>query len=416
MLAAGLVLVCDTIWQYSLSGLPQMLMLFIFNATVYVAVRAVEAQYRGGAVGVWLGLLGIGFGVLALSHALTIWMFLGALIFCIFFFRPRGWAAIIVLGAFLLIYTPWLVRNYVICGNPMGVAMYSVLDGINHSEAGHMRRIDLDLQDVGPGNFRAKISANLLLQMGRIFDYFGWSAVALMFFVGLMHIFKKPETAVLRWMILYMWLGAVVGMTIYGLPQEQGVSANQLHLLFIPIMTCYGLAFLLVQWNRLDINYRIARIGFITLLFVICGLPMMFTVLIPSTKSGIRWPPYVPPYISVLNDWMRPEEIVASDMPWAISWYADRRSLWLPDTVKTFTEFHDYGIFGAPVNGLYLTPISGSQNTLADILKGEYRDWAALILRSIDVSKFSLRWATLLGLENECVFFSDHDRSRPPTP
>ena len=143
---------------------------------------------------------------------------------------------------------------------------------------------------------------------------------------------------------------------------------------------------------------------------------MIFTVRMPTIKAGVRWPPYVPPYISVLNDWMKPEEIIASDMPWAIAWYADRRSLWLPETVKAFTEFHDYGIFGAPVNGLYLTPISGSQNTLSDILKGEYRDWAAIILRSVDLQKFPLKWATLLGLENECVFFADHDRQRLPAP
>ena len=205
-------------------------------------------------------------------------------------------------------------------------------------------------------------------------------------------------------------VGAFFGMSLYGISEEQGVAANQLHLLFVPIMTCFGLAYLLVQWNRLDIDIRIARIGFITLLFVLCALPMIFTVGLPSTKGGVRWPPYVPPYISVLNDWMGPEEMIASDMPWAISWYADRRSLWLPETVKSFTQFHDYGIFGAPLNGLYLTPISGSQNKLADILKGEYRDWAAVILRSVDVSKFPLKWATLLGLENECVFFADRNR------
>jgi hypothetical protein len=68
------------------------------------------------------------------------------------------------------------------------------------------------------------------------------------------------------------------------------------------------------------------------------------------------------------------------------------------------------------VNGLYLTPISGSQNRLADILKGEYRDWAAVILRSVDVSKFPLKWATLLGLENECVFFADRNRIPQPGP
>lgn len=415
-LATGLVLVCDTIWQYSLSGLPQMLMLFLFNATIYALVRAVEAQYAGGRVGVWLGLAGIGFGLLALSHALTIWIFLAALIFCIFFFRPRGWAAIIILAAFVIVYTPWLVRTYMICGNPAGVAMYSILDGINHTEAGHMRRVQLDLEGAGPAQLRNKFVAGVTTQVGNIVQYLGWSVVALMFFVGLLHVFKRKETAAMRWLILAMWGGAAAGMAVYGLREEQGVAANQLHLLFIPIMTSYGLAYLLVQWNRLEIDYRLARIGFITLLFVLCALPMIFNVLTPTTKGSIRWPPYVPPYISVLNTWMKPEEITASDMPWAVSWYSGRRSLYLPDTIKGFTEFHDYGTFGAPVNGIYLTPISGSQNTLSDILKGEYRDWAAVILRSVDLQKFPLKWATLLGLENECVFFSDHDRQRVGTP
>lgn len=72
----------------------------------------------------------------------------------------------------------------------------------------------------------------------------------------------------------------------------------------------------------------------------------------------------------------------------------------------------DYKLFGGQINAIYLTPISGSQNTLRDILKGEYRDWAQVILRSLDLSKFPLKWATLLGLDNERVFFSDHDRQQ----
>ena len=414
VLATGLVLPSDTIWQYSLSGLPQMLMMLLFNATLYALVRAIQAQNQGGRVGIWLGLVGFGFGLLALSHALTIWIFVAALIFSLFFFRPRGWAAVIIIGIFLVLYTPWLVRNYIICGNPAGVAMYSVLDGIVHAESGHMRRVDLDLEDVGPGHFRSKLITNVIGQANRIFEHLGWNVVAMMFFAALLHIFKRPETSVIRWLVFAMWLGAFLGMALYGINEEQGVAANQLHLLFIPIMTCYGLAYLLVQWNRLDIDVRIARIGFIALLFVLCAIPMMITITPGGSKGGVRWPPYVPPYISVLNDWMGPEEVVASDMPWAISWYANRRSLWLPDTVKTFTQFHDYGVFGAPVNGLYLTPISGSQNRLADILKGEYRDWAAVILRSVDVNKFPLKWATLLGLENECVFFADRNRIQQP--
>jgi hypothetical protein len=79
------------------------------------------------------------------------------------------------------------------------------------------------------------------------------------------------------------------------------------------------------------------------------------------------------------------------------------------------TDLNDYRTLGKPINALYLTPVSGSLNKLSDILRGEYKEWAAVILRSIDAQKFPLPWATLLGLDNECVFFSDHDRERPET-
>jgi hypothetical protein len=142
---------------------------------------------------------------------------------------------------------------------------------------------------------------------------------------------------------------------------------------------------------------------------------MINTMLLSGRKPKILWPPYVPPYIAVLHDWMKPNEITASDMPWAVAWYADRRSVWVPDTPKSFSDLSDYAILGGPINGLYLTSISGASNTLRDVVKGEYKDWAPLIERSAAMDKFpiALRWPTLLGLENECIFFSDHDRSKP---
>ena len=413
LLGCSLVLICDTIWQYSLSGLPQMLLLFLFCLTIYCLLRAVQAQYGSGPVGIWLALAGLGFGLLALTHALTIWIFVGALVYCVFFFKPRGYAAVIVLVGFLILYTPWLVRNFIVCGHPGGVAIYSVLDGIRQTQAGWMRHLGLDMEGIGPGYFRDRILSEFTRQLGRLFEYLGWSVVAPLFFVSLLHRFKRPETAAMRWMILSMWVGAVMGMATYGMHEEEGFSANQLHLLFIPLMTCYGFAFLLVLWNRLEIDLGLARIGFLVLLFLLCGWPMIYTFALAPKKSPIRWPPYLPPYIAVLNNWMGPDEITASDMPWAIAWYADRPALWLPESVRTMTDLNDYRTLGDPINGLYLTPISGSQAVLSDILKGEYKDWAVVILRSIDVSKFPLPWVTLLGLENECMFFSDHNRQRP---
>ena len=254
VVACGLILLCDMMWQYATSGLPQMLLLFLFNATIYVLVRAIEAKYRGGAVGPWLAAIGVGFGLLALSHGLTIWLFVPALIFIAFFFRPRGWAAALVLGVFLILYAPWLLRNWIVCGNPAGLALYSALDGIGHSETGWMQQVVFTPEGVGPAAVRDKMLNNLIVQTGKIFQYLGWSAVALAFFASFLHFFKKSETSITRWMLLSMWAGGVMGMAVFGMNEEQAFSPNQLHLLFVPLMTCYGLAWLLVQWNRLGIK------------------------------------------------------------------------------------------------------------------------------------------------------------------
>jgi hypothetical protein len=75
------------------------------------------------------------------------------------------------------------------------------------------------------------------------------------------------------------------------------------------------------------------------------------------------------------------------------------------------TELGDYNVLGGPVNGLYLTPISGTDNKLRDIVRGEYKNWAALIQRSQQLEQFPLKWNTVvLGLDNECIFLSDHNR------
>lgn len=412
LLACGLILLCDAMWQYSLSGLPQMLLLLLFNAGIYLCVRAIEADFAGEPTWKWFAAIGATFGLLALTHALTFWMFFAAGIFTVFFFRPRGLSALIMLGAWAIVYLPWLIRTLVISGNPGGVAIYSFFNGIGHSEWGWMRQLDFDSGGALLGAFRDKISSGLTGQTAHLFEYFGLSVVALMFFVALLHPFKKTETAAMRWMILAMWGGAVLGMCLYGINDEQGVSANQLHLIFVPVMTCYGLAYLLVQFSRLALNIPFARVGFITLLYLLCSLPMIFaTPWLSPPKPFVRWPPYMPALIGVLNDWMGPEEIVASDMPWAVAWYADRRSLWLPDTLQVMTELGDYNVIGGPVNGLYLTPVSGTDTKFRDIVKGEYKNWSSVIQRTQMLEKFPLKWNTVvLGLDNECIFLSDHDR------
>jgi hypothetical protein len=132
------------------------------------------------------------------------------------------------------------------------------------------------------------------------------------------------------------------------------------------------------------------------------------------TASGrVQWPPYVPPYIAILggkDGFTDPDEIITSDMPWAVAWYAQRVSLWLPETMDTFMDMHDYNRLNAPIVGLYLTPVSGDTRFYSDIIKGQYREWSKFILRNIDTRGFPFQAVTALPEDNECIFYSDRNR------
>jgi hypothetical protein len=124
----------------------------------------------------------------------------------------------------------------------------------------------------------------------------------------------------------------------------------------------------------------------------------------------MQFPPYVPPAMQLIGTWTKPDEIVASDMPWAIAWYSDRKSLWLPSTRNEFYKYHDFESLGAPIVGLYLTPISRDSKLLSDIVNGEYKDWATILLglpRGLD--DFPLQSAIGL-LNNNCLLIMDRAR------
>ena len=405
-----LTLGCGIFWQYALSGLPQMLMAFLFNVVLYAFVRALEAYTEGKKSLVWLGVVAFLFGLLTLTHGLAFWPFVGAFLFSIFHFTPRWKTAVVMGGVFLLVCGPWLVRNTRVCGNPFGLSLYSALEQVRGSESSIMRSSDANFSGVTPGTFRRKVQGQVSSQMGGLLQSFGGMLVAPVFFLALLHLFKKPLPRTFRWALLSMWLFSVVGMAIFGLGDEgSGLAANNLHILFIPAFAAFGMAFILVLWARLEVMVPIVRYAFFTLIFGVCTLPFV-NLLTLGTKSPIQWPPYVPPYIAIMRDWTQPTEIITADMPWAVAWYADRKSLWLPMTVQSFLDMNDYDRLGGKIAGLYLTPLSGNAALINDIVKGDYKEWAPFILRNVNIKDFPLRAVTAMPLDNQCIFYSDRDR------
>jgi hypothetical protein len=425
LLGMGLVLVCDVFWNFSLTGLPQMLMLLIFSLVNYCLVRAIENRVAAKNFLLWLALSGVGFGLLVLAHGLAVWIFIGALVYMGFAFLPRSgvwwlrallhplWIPLIIV---LAMEGPWLLRLYRLTGNPFGVALYSGLGQLIGSESQVMRSLHLDTGMLTFSWFRSKFQDQTIDQLSNIYVYLGHSPIAPVFFVSLLHTFKRPETASFRWCLALMWLFALFGMSIFGLPEAGPIHANDLHVLFIPLTIFYGLAFILVLWTRLatertEVGVRLVRWTFFTVVYLLSAFPLAHMLI--TANGRVQWPPYVPPYIAILggkDGWTRPDEIITSDMPWAVAWYADRKCVWLPDTIATFMDFNDYDRLNAPIVGLYLTPISGDSRFYSDIVKGEYKEWSPFILRNLNTKGFPLNAVTALPIDNECIFYSDRNR------
>ncbi len=412
LLGVGILLLCETFWDFSMSGLPQMLMLFLFSIAALLLLRAVEARCDGRPALPWLAGMGVAFGLLALTHALTIWMFAGALFFCLLYFRPIGRDAAIMLAIFSLCYAPWLIRNQKVCGSPVGLSWYSALLHVKGSESMIMRNMEIPLEGISPRSYGAKVRLQTIYQLTNFYDFCGAVLLAPVFFISLLHLFKTPATAALRWGVLSMWLFAVLGMSVFGFSEAHGLRSNDLHVLFIPLLTFYGLAFVLVMWTRLELHYRIVRIAFLTLVVGSSALPFshQFLSLLGGPQLPWQWPPYIPPWISVLRQWTTESEIITTDMPWAVAWYADRKSLWLPLTVKEFINLNDYAELKGQIVGLYLTPITGNSSFISEVVKGEYKEWAPFIMRKVDIRDFPLKAVTSLPKDNECIFYADRDR------
>jgi hypothetical protein len=299
-----------------------------------------------------------------------------------------------------------MARNYSVCGNPFGLAIYDAVGGALSPEDGYLRNIE-NAPPLASASVMSKVKNGVRSQLEGIFSFLGMNLAAGAFFLALLHPFRSHVTSLFRWCVVLMWGGALIGMGAFGL--NGVVSSNQMHVLFVPVFVFYGLAFLLVLWSRWDIAFPVLRLIYISLIVALCAIPLLAT-LVAGRGSPINWPPYVPPFIGILGDWFGEDEVVASDMPWAVAWYAQRKSLLLPDSVKSFNNINDYRRVGVPISGLYLTPVTGNLRLFSDIYKGAYKEWALLLTRPPRVEGFALPYYTALPIEGECIIFADRDR------
>ena len=424
--SALVVLLSATMWEFTQSGLPQMLMLFLFSFGLYFIFKAIESQQEETPPFVWVALAAGFFGLLALTHWLTMWLFFGLLFFSAFYFRPKGVMSILLLVIFTVIVSAWGYRNVQVCGDVLGSGLYSLQTGLAEGDASTIfRNYDPEQQAFDTRGLFSKLVVNSLTQLEELYKYLGAIVVAPLFFLSLLHPFKRAEIAHFRWCILSMWVFGVIGMTIYGLPEGK-LDPNQLHILFAPIMAAYGLAFLTVVWNRIgfETNHPMVTQGHLVIVAVISAIPL-FLPMPKQLKNGIGldpmqravWPPYYPPSIAYLNQWTSEQEVILTDMPWAVAWYADRAAMWLPRDMDQYRRMDQYveGV-GRKFGGIFVGPLTVNGRMVSDISRGPYAAWREVIMNgeAQDMNRKLLPedfpFQDMMALNSQLYFYTDRQR------
>lgn len=411
LLAVGMLIGMQLLWRVSFSGLPHMPMLFLFLAALLALAAALDAQGDGRrGKGMALVLAGAFLlGLATLAHGLGFALFAGFWLFAVIVFRPRWLVALAAPAVYVVPLVPWLWHNWSVLRNPFGLPFYEIYVTPQMSKIALLSDFEPQLR-FSAGAFLVNTGGQALDLAGQLFPYFGGNLVAVAFFLAVLFLpCARWQAAQFRWAVLLMWLPLTLGMCVF--PAEGPVSINQLQMLFLPVMTVYGLAFLLNLWERLEIPMPIMRVAFLVVLYATVSAQLLFNLTLTPAKSN--WPPYLPPLMQRFSLWVGRDEAVASDIPWATAWYAGRTSLLLPESIEQFELIHSERFLGMPLVGLYLTPASGELRTYADIINGRYREWARFVLREVspdDIRSWMLNSAINLPIDGGSIFFSDRAR------
>lgn len=385
---AILMMLSEYMWQLTQSGLPQMLMLTLFSAACYMIWRAIELQEAGGKPFTPAIIGGFFFGLLALTHWITLWIFIGYIIFAAVYFRPRGAIAVSSVLLMLVFIAAPLIFYAKHSGSIAGTAFHAIHGGSGASEDGIMRSLSTPGLDVR--GLLLRVIQTTLLQAGNIHNYLGGLIIAPAFFLALLHPFKRSSIAIFRWVVLIMWVFASVGMALYGLGNNR-VNPNQIHILFMPIMAAYALALMSIIWSRVPLSQQRGLLGNLhfALIILITAAPMLLSLRelartrgFSNTANGINALSLNKELSAISNE----RSLIVSDQPWAVAWYADRHAIWMPSNLENLSKIEDLADQQQnPIAGLHFSNSSVNKKDVTatyyqnrELTPLVYADWLAL--------------------------------------
>jgi hypothetical protein len=425
-LSAILTIGCELLWRFSVSGLSTMLLLVIFLGLTWCVLKieetAREPQPRLNRLLVLAVMAGLLTGAGTLTRYAFGWTMIPLIVFLILFSGQRKVLhALAALGAFVIVLTPWVVRNFMVSGTPFGTAGFAAaeatllfpqfqLERAIHPDFGHLLWLTPYLH---------KLAANGQNILANDLPRFGGNWATLLFWTGLLLSFRSVAVRRLRYFLL-LCLGTFFVVQALGQTQLSAespeVNSENILVLLAPLAFIYGVSLFLTLLEQINLPARQLRYPIIAGFAVLSCLPMIF-VLLPPKTSPVAYPPYYPPDIQQTAGWMQEGELTMSDVPWAVAWYGRRQCVWL--TLNPQDDFNAINFWMKPVQSLYLTPETMDSRFISDWGKASDKSWGGFILQVVTQSQippsFPLRIAPK-GFLPERLYLTDRERWKLTTP
>ncbi|MSU21654.1 MAG: hypothetical protein EXS30_09700 [Pedosphaera sp.] len=411
----------DLLWRFSVSGLSTMFLLCLVLVMMWCLV-VIEQNSREGTRGtLWFVMMGIAVGVLAGLGALTRyscgWLIFPVLGFVLWIAGARRWLVGSAVGVtFLLVVSPWLARNFALSGTLFGTAGFSVYAETEVFPENRIERylngdLDNEIEVAGAGAIFRKLMSGTADLLKRDLPQLGGTWLAAFFLVSLIVPFRNPALVRLRVLFVgclaVLSIAQVLGRTHLSSASPE-VNSENLLLLVLPVAVILGVGLFFLLLDQIEFSFAPFRVavvlGFVS---VVCA-PFALTFL-PPRSSPIPWPPYYPPWIQDVGGWFSRDEMLMSDMPWAVAWYGDRKCIWLTldapsdNHRKSAADFFSIYDYQKPISGLYLTTLTSNEAIYAAALKSPKVAWGefmqtSLIKKSMP-SGFPLKYANSRFME-----------------
>lgn len=372
VMTVTMYVLCDALLDSAASGLPASFLSVLFIVVAYGVVKA-EKWAAAGKSSAWVN------GALAASAlavglgTLTQYAFVAVLVPLLVYVAvsfPRDWTikAGICAGIFALVMAPWVARNWRVSGTMFGLAPYAVHEGtLTYREGAIQRRYDGSELKFRMTDVLRKTLANGRKLYEQTLKDVGSNYLIAFFLASLLHRYRREETFRLRRLVFWSLMAAIGWLSVAGPPARNFLNV------FVPLIIMYGVSFFYVVFERLQFRTRLLRMGMIGLFAFLNSLPLVFAILPPNTKRP--YPPYAPGIVVGLGKEFRADELLVSDIPWAVAWYADRSTLWTTATEKDFFAINDTLHVAT---GIYLTQVTLLEPQILDLASGKQDYWLTM--------------------------------------